>query len=128
MAKILGNRGAYYRGNGVDGSLTESAPSQSSWVHASGKAGEVLYLGISRFQSSTAVLYAVQATGAVTLYYTLCEESAAQNPDPDVQAHIPWGNVQTPAVNAIESLNGGVLTNAIKIVFEDDADVYFVGR
>lgn len=128
MAKILGNRGAYYRGNGANGGLVETNSTRSSWVHVNGKAGEVVYLGVSRFQSSSAVMYAVQATGSVTIYYTLSEEAAAQNPDPDVQAHVPWGNEHTPTVNEVEPLNGGVLTNAIKIVFDADADVYIAGR
>ena len=68
-----------------------------------GKSGDVLFLPVTWFRPGAMNKTVVQSTpqsGPVTIAGTLAPADAASNPDPAIQATIPWSAVGTAAPSA----------------------------
>jgi hypothetical protein len=133
VAKVTGNRGGTNYG-GAGGVGQRSTPDGSiGWVCVSGSAaGDTAYLRAVDVTSLDKVFqgWFFQANGtptpSVTVYFTCAEGAWAVNPDPAVQAMVPWSNALALTTTTITK--GPVAFSAIKVVFTDPGELYVVAR
>lgn len=127
---IFGNRGPGWKGAHVQGVGISARGAQfGSWVAFTGKAGQVLYVGVSQalpgmFENSMAI----QSNMAVTLEFTLCEENLVTSGDPLVAESATWGSSQSVPANDIVELNNGLPFTGIKFTFTGDTVLYIMAR
>jgi hypothetical protein len=128
-AKVISNRGYSNFGGGSQGIGGNQAPDGSiGWVGIVGKVGDVAFLRAVDCTSLDKVQqgYFFQSTGSANIDFTLVNGERAINPDPQVQAIIPWANTLPLTTTAItKSL---VAFAAIRITFVTACEVYCVAR
>jgi hypothetical protein len=129
VAKVHGNTGATNYG-GSRGIGQASIPDGTiGWVGVTGNAiGDVAYLKAADCTSMDRVQqgYFFQCTSSATVDFTLAPEAQATNPDPAVQANVPWANTLTLTTTAIQK--SLVAFSAIRVTFTTPGAVYCVSR
>jgi hypothetical protein len=130
VAKVHGNTGATNYG-GSRGIGQASIPDGTiGWVGVTGNAiGDVAYLKAADCTSMDRVQqgYFFQCTGGgATVDFTLAPEAQATNPDPAVQAMVPWSNTLTFTTTAIQK--SPVAFSAIRVTFTAPGAVFCVSR
>jgi hypothetical protein len=131
-AKVSGNRGGtQYGGSGGVGQ--RSTPDGSiGQVTISGQAGDVAYLRAVDVSSMGDVQqgWFFQANGtpspSASISFTCAEGAWACNPDPAVQAIVPWANALPLTTTTITK--APVAFSAIKVTFTNPGEVYVVSR
>jgi len=129
VAKVQGNRGATSLGGSKGIGITQAPDGSIGWVGVTGSAaGDVAYLRAVDCTSLDKVQqgYFFQATGGATIDFTLVNGERATNPDPTVQANVPWANTLTLATTAITK--SPVAFAAIRVTFTGPGEVYVVAR
>jgi len=131
-AKVTGNRGGTLYG-GAGGVGQRSTPDGSiGQVTISGKAGDFALLRAVDVSSVGDVQqgWFFQANGtpspSATVEFTCAEGAWACNPDPEVQANVPWANALDLTTTAITK--APVAFSAIKVTFTNPGEVYVVCR
>jgi hypothetical protein len=127
-AKVTGNRGGTNYG-GAAGVGQRATPDGSiGQVTISGKAGDVAYLRAVDVTSLDKVQqgWFFQSVSGATVDFTCAEGAWATNPDPEVQAVVPWANALTLSAGTIEKAL--VAFSAIRVTLTAAGEVYCVCR
>jgi len=131
-AKVTGNRGATNYGGALGVGQRSTPDGSIGWVCVSGQAGDVAYLRAVDVTSLDKVQqgWFFQANGtpspSATISFTCAEGGYATNPDPAVQANIPWANTLTLTTTTITQTP--VAFSAIKVTLVNPGEVYCVAR
>jgi len=123
MAQLFGAHTQGRWGQTSKGVGTPSIPVHGSWACVSGSAGEVVVYSITQIQfSSPEVGCYLQATGSVTVEYTLQNPAIATSREPGMASSTKWTAPQSLSAGAIAASDSPAWT-AIRITFTEDADL-----
>lgn len=125
---VIGNHGPGFRPQGVFGVGGRHSSVPGSWCAISGQAGDVKAFSSAQVLNGTIeVGIYVQATGAVSLRYSLAGPEETVDVNPTLSAAAPWTAAQTLAANEIKQTEA-VIWASVEVTFTEDAILYFYGR
>lgn len=121
---VLGNHSKAFLGRGMDGNGIQNIPQGMGWVAVSAsEAGDTHVVQLSSIIASNinqGIFF--QSEAGASVQFTLANPGMATDPDPLVQASVPWGNSTPIPVNTITK--APVIFSACKITFTAPGTVY----
>ncbi len=124
MAYLKGPNTPSRWGQRSKGMGINATPAVGSWVCISGQAGEVVVYSANQVLTRTPEVHIfAQATGSVSIEYTLGSPDAAKSREPGMETAVPWTDPQVLVANSLEPTEAQGFT-AIRITFAEQADLY----